>query len=419
MPDDPRPIAVAFVSRQRVVGPTNGSSAYLLDLARAVRDAGMTPHLVQPSPSLMGRTPLLRMGPELDVFATHRIRGVVKRGRRVLSVDPALYAATARGILARLGRKVGLTANWTRDQPAPYSVAVPWTDADRAFVADALRGADVVLADYFYQAEAFALAPPGAARGIVMHDLFHARAGSSIAGEAVDSVTAVTREAELAALARADAVVAIQRAEADFVRTNLPALTVIEAPMAARAMAEAPTAGDARRLLFVGSGTAPNLVGLRWFFEHVWPRVLAAVPDMTLDIAGTVGPALEGDVPAGVRVLGLVDDLAPLYAAAGIVVSPLTFGSGLKIKLVEALAQGKAIVATGVTLQGAEDCAAAVIRADDPAAFADAIVNLARDEPSRLALAAAALDAARSRFSPEACYAAFVAWLRTAAGAGA
>ena len=53
--------------------------------------------------------------------------------------------------------------------------------------------------------------------------------------------------------------------------------------------------------------------------------------------------------------LGRVDDLTPLYAGAAVAISPLRGGSGLKIKLIEALGQGKVIVATTTTLQGVTD----------------------------------------------------------------
>ena len=105
--------------------------------------------------------------------------------------------------------------------------------------------------------------------------------------------------------------------------------------------------------------------------------------------------------------------LIELYQAAGVVISPLTFGSGLKIKLIEALAAGKAIVATPVTLQGVErECADAVACTDDPAAFAAQVLAL-RDDDLRARQAAAALTAARAHFSPAACYRNFQEWLTT------
>jgi len=120
-----------------------------------------------------------------------------------------------------------------------------------------------------------------------------------------------------------------------------------------------------------------------------------------------------------VRFLGIAPDLSPLYRQAGVVISPLIVGSGLKIKLVEALAEGKAIVATTTTLQGVErQVSDAVMVADTPQAFADAIIALVGDEALRAIMAAKALTAARDNFGPAACYADFRSWLSAAAETG-
>lgn len=397
---------VLFVSRQRIVGRTNGSSVYLLDLAAAVRNAGFTPHLIQPSPDLMGRWPIMQLGPELNVFQTHRIRGVLRSGRWVMTLNPRVGLDAIRGIVSRHARRFGVTAAWSADRPRPYAIAAKWTAADRAYLKHhAPEHIDIVIADYAFQAEALDLFP-GRPSAIVMHDLFHSRA----ARDGTDSVTRLERDTEIALLSRADAVVAIQSTEARFISENVASARPILASMAVHPVKQ-PQAGDGKQLLFVGSNTAPNVVGLQWLFDNVWPLVQARSPGVDLNVAGSVAGAFPNGGPRGVTFHGIVEDLAPYYAGAGIVISPLTFGSGLKIKLVEAMAQGKAIVATGVTLQGVEDeCRGAVEHADTPEAFTAAILELA-DENRRLALGQAALAAAREHFSPAACHAEFAAWL--------
>ena len=74
-----------------------------------------------------------------------------------------------------------------------------------------------------------------------------------------------------------------------------------------------------------------------------------------------------GPMPPGVSVMGLVKDLTPLYRDAGVIISPLRIGSGLKVKLIEALSHGKSIVGTARTLQGVEEqLADAILVADEP-----------------------------------------------------
>jgi glycosyltransferase involved in cell wall biosynthesis len=397
---------VLFVSRQRIVGRTNGSSVYLLDLAAAVRNAGFTPHLIQPSPDLMGRWPIMRLGPELKVFQTHRIRGVLRSGRWVMTLNPKVGFDAVRGVVSRFARRFGVTAAWSADRPRPYAIAAKWTAADRAYLKHhAPEQVDIVIADYAFQAEAIDLFL-GRPSAIVMHDLFHSRE----ARDGTDSVSSLDRDTEIALLSRADAVVAIQSTEARFIAENVASARPIVAGMAVHPVKQ-PQVGDGEQLLFVGSNTAPNVVGLRWMFDNVWPLVRARSPGVTLNVAGSVAGAFPNGGPRGVTFHGIVADLAPYYASAGIIISPLTFGSGLKIKLVEAMAQGKAIVATGVTLQGVEDeCRGAVAHADTPEAFTAAILELA-DENRRLSLGQAALTAARRYFSPAACHGEFAAWL--------
>jgi len=402
---------VLFVSRQRLVGATNGSSAYLLSLAEAARTAGFVPHLLQPSPGLFGRTPFFRLRPEMRVFAEHHIRGAWRIGDRVIAHDPAIAIAAVRGVLARILRKAGVGGPLSVDRKAPYAIAAPWSRADLLYLARHGRGtAKTVIADYIFQTEALPyLLTPGLRSATVMHDLFSARAGQFGDG-ATDSVSAIDEAKEIDLLGRSDAVIAIQNHEAAFVRDRVAQTQAILAPMAATP-ADVPAPGNADTLLFVGSNTAPNVHGLAWFLSDVWPRVRAQRPDSRLLVAGRVAEAII-ELPAGVEMLGLVDDLKPLYIRAGIVISPLRQGSGLKIKLIEAIAMGKACVVTAVTLQGVEGALAdAVSRADDAEAFAAAISDLQNDEDRRCALAAAALAAAREHFGPAAAHAAFRAWL--------
>ncbi|WP_369061737.1 glycosyltransferase [Caulobacter sp. 73W] len=394
---------IVVLSRQRVVGSTNGSSTYLLSMCRALVDAGHRVSFLGPTPATFGRWPVLKLSAEMDLFDEVRIRGGLRIGRWIVAKDPRILGrALLTGVEKVLAKARIRPAGWVA--PAPYAIAAPATRADQLFVARHARGAKALLCDYAFAAP---LAPyaltPAAQRLVVMHDLFSSRAAQFAAVGGSDSVAALSAEAEYALLGQADVILAVQQDEAAAVAANLPNRQVVTTPMAANP-ARAPAPGQAPHILFVGSNTAPNVVGLKWLFDKVWPALLARRPDARLTVAGNVSRALDG-APAGVNVLGPVPDLAPLYARAAVVVSPLITGSGLKIKLVEALAAGKAVVATSVSLQGVERELAPVIRrADDPQVFADHIADLLDDDAARAALAAAGLAAARDFFGAEACY---------------
>ncbi|WP_394729155.1 glycosyltransferase family 4 protein [Altererythrobacter sp. GH1-8] len=398
-----RPVAI-LVSKQRIVAANNGSSAYVLSLARCIAQGGFEVWLVQPSADLAGRTPILRFSDELDIFARHEILGMERVGRLAVALSPAVWWGFLTGGLKLMGRKLLGERGFLKDRPRPYSIALPWKPNEHGFVrALADQAGDrlgLVISDYVFATDAFVDVPAQTTKAVIMHDLFSRRDGKG-----ADSVAVLDEASEIAMLSRADWVVAIQAEEREFVANACPEVEAILAPMPAAISAE-PRPGEDRQLLFIGSDTAPNSVGLAWFFEHVWPLVMAEEPQTQLDVIGTVGRKFDTSSCPNVRFLGLVDDLAAHYQAAGILISPLTFGSGLKVKLVEALGQGKAIVATRVTLQGVEDiCLEAVECQDDPQAMADAIIKLADNSHARAQLAEKALACAKAHFSAESVHA--------------
>ncbi len=397
---------ISLLSRQRIVGTTNGSSAYLISLCSALRGAGYDIDLVSPSPAMFGRRPFLRLDSSMDVFTTIRIRGSFRLGRFVIAKDPRIAGRALFGVLHRLLSRLPFDLAH-RDRKAPHAIAVPLTDADRIFIADNTGDSAIILADYVFLNEAtpFAL-QPRVANAVIMHDLFFTQ-------DPQRTVVPVDRMTEMKLLNLADAVVAIQAEEREAVRKHLPSKRVILAPMAV-SPAAAPQAGPNGTLLFVGSDTVPNLDGIGWFLAEVWPRLLGLHPNAQLRIAGSCCGSLHG-LPPNVTLLGRIDDLAATYRQAGVVISPLRSGSGLKIKLVEALGHGKACVVTATTLQGVRDLVGrAVMQADDASDFLEAIASLLHDYEARSRLAERALTVARRHFSPAACYRDLLTFIRNA-----
>jgi succinoglycan biosynthesis protein ExoO len=409
---------VCVLSRQRIIGNTNGSSVYLLSLCAALSQTGYDVHLLCPSPAVFGRWPALLLRPEMRMFRSIRLRRAMRVGPLLVTTNPGTVARAVIGLLGKAASRLGIPAAQL-NKPAPYSVSQPWTRQDLIFVAQHARThADVVIADYAFLTDGIPYTlrhtlRPDALSLVVMHDLFSSRSAQFNRLGATDSVAAIEQQAEMALLAKADAVVAIQAAEACAVRRCLPSQQVIVAPIAITPVAE-PQPGLGRSVLFVGSNTAPNIFGLRWFLDAIWPLVRAAVPDASLQVVGSVCGTVRPQ-PEGVRLLGSVRDLAAIYQQSAVVISPLQAGSGLKIKLIEALGQGKAVVATSVTLQGVEqEIGGAVSVADDPAEFAAAVIALLTDDALRTARATAALELARMKFSSMACYAELLAFVSTA-----
>ncbi len=407
---------ICLISRQRLVGYTNGSSTYLINLMGALKDAGHSITLISPSVATLGRWPFLRLRPEMRVFDDVHIRGTWRLGRRLcIAKDPRIALSAASAIAARLASRLGIKiASW--DRPAPYAGAEPWHRDDLIYVArHAPQSTGLVLADYAFTTPAipYALAP-SARSAVVMHDLLSVRTQRFRAQKLSDSVTALDEAAEVRLLRQADVTIAIQKVEAETIQRLLPDRRVLLTPHACDAVA-APQPGDRSTVLFVGSSTAPNVIGLEWFLEAVWPEVRRRVRDCRLVVAGSVASSFP-KVVAGVQFLGIVANLDALYEQAGVVVSPLTIGSGLKIKLIEALGHGKAIVATRASTEGCDDeVVQATLQRDSAQDFADAVVELLGNDALRHAKAAQALEVARRLYSPETCYRELLAF----AGAGA
>ena len=141
------------------------------------------------------------------------------------------------------------------------------------------------------------------------------------------------------------------------------------------------------RMLFVGNlSFHPNVDGLRAFVERAWPALTKVVPDASLTIVGinpsssvveiaqAHGFALHADVPS----------LQPYYEACDVVLAPILWGSGTRIKILEAMAYGRAVVSTPM---GAEGMGLVndqhVVIADDIEGFAPALIDLA-SHPERL-----------------------------------
>jgi glycosyltransferase involved in cell wall biosynthesis len=136
------------------------------------------------------------------------------------------------------------------------------------------------------------------------------------------------------------------------------------------------------RLLFVGNlGYAPNAAGLRWFVDLVLPRL---AHDITLDVVGGGGDAGMQRHPR-ITLHGWVHDLNGHYENADVVVAPIFSGSGTRIKVLEAFAHGRPVVATAKAVEGIEVTDGIHVRvADHPEAFAamcQVVLDAGADDP--------------------------------------
>lgn len=144
---------------------------------------------------------------------------------------------------------------------------------------------------------------------------------------------------------------------------------------------------------FVGNfAYEPNVDAAVHFARAILPTVAKAVPDVRLLLVGNAPPpqvrALSG---RRITVTGRVPDVGEYLDAATVVLCPLRIGGGVKVKMLEALARGKAIVSTSVGTQGlGAEISAAVAVADAAPAMAAEVIDLLRNPARRSRLEAAA-----------------------------
>jgi polysaccharide biosynthesis protein PslH len=142
----------------------------------------------------------------------------------------------------------------------------------------------------------------------------------------------------------------------------------------------------AARLVFTGTmDFRPNADAVEWFARDVLPRIRSVRPDAELVAVGQrPGPRLwRRHGRDGITITGAVDDVRPFLARASVVVAPLRFGSGTRVKLLEAMACARPIVATTLAAEGlAVRDGRELLLADGPEPFARAVLALLAD-PAR------------------------------------
>jgi glycosyltransferase involved in cell wall biosynthesis len=150
------------------------------------------------------------------------------------------------------------------------------------------------------------------------------------------------------------------------------------------------------RLIYPGSLTyAPNLDAMRYFAADILPRIRASRPGVALQITGTVDgvPAASRPSGDGIVFTGHLPDVRPLVAGSALCVVPLREGGGTRLKILEAMALGTAVVATSKGAEGLDVTPGVdIVIADDPERFAAAGLGLLAD-PARAATQAAAARA--------------------------
>jgi glycosyltransferase involved in cell wall biosynthesis len=224
-------------------------------------------------------------------------------------------------------------------------------------------------------------------------DLLDRNAGLRRAARALDLLA--WRRYERSMAFTADAIVVFTEADRDALRELAGLTPVVPIPLgfSLNASALSPRGTDPPEILFAGSFIhPPNVDAASRLACSILPDVLGRRPDVSLVVIGDSPPddlrALKGP---SLQVTGRVDDVRPYLDRAAVVAVPVRMGGGMRIKVLEALDAGKAIVASPRAVEGLRlTHGGQLLIAETDAEFADAIVALVDDPEYRIALATAA-----------------------------
>ncbi|WP_299038891.1 glycosyltransferase [uncultured Pseudokineococcus sp.] len=285
---------------------------------------------------------------------------------------------SVRGLVAGLLRSRSLTS------------ARFWDPALHRLVVEEAASADVLVVEHV-QLLPYARGTRAGTTALDMHNV-----ESSLTGRYARSQRGL-RRAVLAAEARrlralearsteADLLAVVSEGDAALLRDVVTHPRVVVVPNAWDEPTPLPSAPDPVVSFVALLSWAPNVDAATWFTTAVWPLVRERVPGARLQLVGrNPAPAVQRLAGDDVEVTGTVPDLAPWYARTRVAVAPLRSGGGSRLKILEALAHARPVVATAVGAEGLEDLVGrGVVVADDPAAMAAEVVALLQD-PRRAA----------------------------------
>lgn len=157
-------------------------------------------------------------------------------------------------------------------------------------------------------------------------------------------------------------------------------------------------------IVFVGTmNWYPNIDAMQFFLREIWPQLKMRVPNATMDIAGSNPPEdlieLACSLP-GVTMHGYLPDVRPLIDSAAVFACPIRDGGGTKLKILDAFAMEKCVVAHPIACEGIHATAGRdVVLASTPEEFVTQICDLFANERTRVEIGTAARQLVENRYS--------------------
>ena len=201
-----------------------------------------------------------------------------------------------------------------------------------------------------------------------------------------------------------DVVICPGEADLESLRGLAPgaALQVAPSGVDVEALEDVPPPPGEPVVLFVGDlHYRPNREAVEWLRWRIAPAVRERVSGARFVVVGA-GPRATTEGEPGVEFTGYVEDVRPYLVAARVVVAPLLSGGGIKLKVLEGMAAGRAMVTTSVGAEGVaglnEDT---ILIEDDALGFAEAVARVLQDDDLAGGMGRRAREFVRENFSAE------------------
>jgi len=272
--------------------------------------------------------------------------------------------------------------------------------------------ASAVLAEYIFTTPCLDVVGPGILKIIDTHDMF-SRKKEQVIKYGVEDPLPCTRREERRYLLKSDIIIAIQEHEAKLFKKLVPERNVIVTEIDYPIVNKIDNSQVIpNTILIVGSANPLNIHGLNEFYQKCWPIIRNKNASARLYIIGKIQDKFQPN-DERINILGWVEDLNKEYQKACVVINPIFAGTGLKIKSVEPLCQGKPLVSTPNGVEGltTSDNNHFMV-AGNWHNFADAVLMLLESEEKRLNLQQRALDFAKNRFTTDCVYASLAKTLK-------
>ena len=165
---------------------------------------------------------------------------------------------------------------------------------------------------------------------------------------------------------------------------------------------------------FISSDYYPNIDGLQFFLENVWPKMTELFPNVVLNIYGLICRKLEISEGKNIYLKGFFENIDSVYDEIDVAINPVRFGAGLKIKNVEALANSRPLITLRHGSIGLPDSEyTPYLIADSAQEFIDHLLLLVNSFEKRKELSEQAHQFALANFSSDNCYTSLLSELNT------